>query len=51
MSARTERRRDETRLMAVAFNEPDKIDKALPKPLPRRHGVSAKPWWKRGAHA
>lgn len=44
MAARTERQREDASLMAIAFNDPKGIDRALPKQAgPRRR--LRKPWW------
>ena len=41
MAARTERLREMTSLMAIAFNAPEKLDEALPK----APAQSARRWW------
>lgn len=45
MSARTERQREDAHLLALAFNEPGKIDKALPKAAATRPARRKAPWW------
>jgi hypothetical protein len=43
MVARAHRRRQEATMLAIAFNDPKKIDDALP--IPKPDAPSRKRWW------